>query len=134
MNASMYAGCIRAKLHLIRVLVHVEHEQRNSVQHCLRVIKRELVVQFAVLPRVGQHHPAGTTTERVRQANELALPGGETAEVLRESRGHGISQLGAAARTRELHASVAAKAAEVELVQGHGAHWAELGLFQRAYS
>ena len=126
-------GRIRAKLHLIRVLVHIEHKQWNGVQHCLGVVKSELVVQLAVLARVGQHHPAGTTAERVREANELAFPGSETAKVLFESRGHRSGQLCTAPRTREEHGPVSSQAAEVQLVQSHRAHSAELGLFQRAY-
>src|SRR5215467_14890294 len=97
-----------AVVELIRVLVHVERQDRRSACERVRVIGRPLIDEATVTMRVGQEYPPGAAAQRLAGANELGSPTIDTPEVARQR----------LFESAVAHA-VAAEALEVELVQDH---------------
>ena len=70
------------ELRLVGVLVHVKHQQRNSVQSRLRVVVQKLVVEPTIGATVAEDHPAGSSNQRLCERDELSLPCKHSSELL----------------------------------------------------
>src|SRR2546426_10292788 len=55
----------RAVIHVVRVLVHIEREDRAATRETVGVIGGPLIDQFAIAMRVRQQHPAGPAAHRL---------------------------------------------------------------------
>ena len=53
-------GCLRAKIEMLGMLVHIECENRSSARQAVRMVRRPLVNQPAQAIRPNQDHPAST--------------------------------------------------------------------------
>src|SRR5262245_49468098 len=96
-------------VHVIRVLVHVEGENRRTACEAVRVVRGPLIDELAVARRIGEQHPAGSTAHRFAHGDELGAPSLDTAEVT----GQSVAQ-------RPIGLSTLTEAIEIELVQDHG--------------
>src|SRR5262245_40240868 len=98
-----------AVVHVIRVLVHVEGENRRTACEAGRVVRGPLIDKLAIARRIGEQHPAGSPTHCFAHGDELGAPSLDTAEVT----GHSFAQ-------RSIRLSTLTEAIEIELVQDHG--------------
>src|SRR3989344_7008936 len=75
-----------AVVNVVRMLVHVERENRRAASKVAGVIARPLVNEFPVTMRIREQHPAGTAALSFTHRAELGLPALGTAEVAGEYR------------------------------------------------
>src|SRR5438445_1015698 len=104
-----------AVVQVVRVLVHIERQDRRRARHAVRVVGRPLVHQFAVAVRVGEEHPSRAATHRLAHGDELGPPPVNAPEAARE----GLAQ-------RAIGLPLGAEAVEVQLVEDHRIHRNEL--------
>src|SRR2546428_2465564 len=104
-----------AVVQVVRVLVHIERQDRRGARHAVRVVGRPLVHQFAVAVRVGEEHPSRAATHRLAHGNELGPPPVNAPEVPHES-----------LAKRAIGLALGAEAVEVQLVEDHRIHRDEL--------
>src|SRR6266566_5137500 len=95
----------RPVIHVIRMLVHVEGEDRTAPGETVRVIGRPLIDELPVARRIGQEHPARAAAHRLAHGDKLGPPSLEGAEVPHE----GLAQ-------RPIWLALGAEAVEVQLV------------------
>jgi hypothetical protein len=75
---------VRAEVHVIGVLVHVEREDRHATGDRLRMLRCVLVDEPSVARHPGHEHPAGTARERLRHRLEFGDPAIVGAKVARD--------------------------------------------------
>src|SRR5437762_7759063 len=75
---------IRAEIHVIGMFKHVVHQDRTTKRQIVRVIERNVVVEFAVAEVEVQNGPAASSAQRVRCRTESLFPLVESAEVRRD--------------------------------------------------
>src|SRR5262245_37156305 len=100
--------CRGAVVQVVRVLVHVERQDRRRTRHAMRVIGRPLVHQFAVAVRIGEEHPARAPAHRLAHGDELGPPPVEAPEVARERLAE-----------RAIGFALSAETVKVQLVKDH---------------
>jgi hypothetical protein len=98
-----------AVVHVVRMLVHVQRQDRHATGHRVGVVCGPLVDQRSLARLEHQQHPARAATQRLAHGDELFAPAFDAAEV-----GFQHQLRGGFHR----HA-IAAQAAEVQLVQQH---------------
>src|SRR5262249_23730383 len=77
---------ICAAVELVRMLVHVEYENRRRIDGTLCVVAGDLISEALVAARVREKHPPGAASERLRRPHELTPPEAHASEVLLEHR------------------------------------------------
>ncbi|OMP13544.1 hypothetical protein COLO4_01454 [Corchorus olitorius] len=70
-----------AVVHVIRVLVHVESQDRRGTRQRMRMVGSPLVDQSLVSRGVSEQHPARAATQRLAHRREFGLPARNRAEI-----------------------------------------------------
>src|SRR5882762_2666360 len=79
----------RAMVHLIRMFVHVERQDRRAMREALCMVGGPLVQQDPVAMRIREQHPARAAAQRLAHPNEFLPPALYAAEVARQRRCQG---------------------------------------------
>src|SRR5258708_17289622 len=89
-------------VHVIGVLVHVEHDNRPPARECRGVVGSPLIDQPLVSRRIGEDHPSGSTGLRLAHGGEFGAPAIDAAEVPRNGLGQSAARPAATAPTVEI--------------------------------
>src|SRR5579863_6884143 len=110
---------LRAIVHVIGMLVHIEREQRATAGNVGRVVGGPLIDEPLVARRIGEDHPARATALRFADRRKLRAPALDAPEIARY-------------RTREpaLGRTAAAQAIEINFMEYHRVHRDELFALQ----
>src|SRR5206468_6692320 len=71
----------RAVVDVVRVLVHIERQNRRASRHAVGVVSRPMVHEPAVAMGIGEEHPAGAAAHGFPHRDELCPPSIEASEV-----------------------------------------------------
>src|SRR5262245_48212127 len=74
---------LRAEVHVIRMLGHIESETRHAARQRVAMVCRPRVEELAVARRPRQQHPAGAAAEGFAHGHELGSPTLEGSEIAR---------------------------------------------------
>src|SRR5712692_2921078 len=94
------SGC--SIIHVIRMLVHVEDQQRIAQGRAVHVIPGPVVVNFPSVQIASKNHPARSAAERVPRLFELRLPLFITAEPFLDQIDHFAAGSAISAKIREV--------------------------------
>src|SRR5438105_9804406 len=75
-------------IHVIRVLVHIECQDRASAGERRRVVHRPLIDKLAIARRPGEQHPTRTAALRFAHSREFGSPAIEGPEIADERVAH----------------------------------------------
>src|SRR3989304_8923930 len=73
--------CLRAIVHVIGMLVHIQSENRARSSQTTSVIRRPLIDEFFVSTRISQQNPARAASERLAHRDKLSLPSLHAGEI-----------------------------------------------------
>src|SRR5262249_9414660 len=107
--------CRGAVVQVVRVLVHVERQDRRRARYAVRVVSRPLVHQFAVAVQVREKHPSRAPAHRLAHGDELGPPAVDAPKVARERLAE-----------RAIGFALSAETVKVQLVKDHRVHRDEL--------
>src|SRR4029450_5090722 len=74
-------GRVRSEIDVVRMLVHVQRQDRNAARGGLAMIARALIDEPAGARHLDKHHPPRAAGQALRHSDELAPPAVHRAEV-----------------------------------------------------